>query len=791
MDLKKEIAVNKKILVILVLISVLTIGVNVSYSLFQTSVKLDNVVEIHTASEMPEDLPENSLAKVVQNTLGQEGGVVGVTRDNQMTTTNNGNIREYRYSGLNVNNYVKFNNQLWRIVGVFKDGGKTTVKIVQNETLTGVPTTFTANGTSYTLSTNGSVVYWNNYSSTYTNDWATAGLKAWLNSEGAVGEGFLETIDEEYQSMIADTKYYLGSVTYDDTSYIKDNPSEAYKNERAVSGCQDNKGPSSNSTQSAVVGNETCRVWADKAATWTGKVGLLYPSDIGYSVDSQYWNTILGYGTFEGTVANSSWLQAANHSNHEWLLSPVTYTLTNDVSRWSKTGYLYNNHANYNGNRARATLSLKSMVLITKGNGSLDTPYELVYEDTGDKETKIYLSRTSGEVSPNQQTAFNVDTNTSGTFSVTSDSSEIATAIVSPSKGNQTMVTVTGHSLGNTNININFIPDDSSYNKISATFSVRVTYLATYDLIQKVSSAYEGIYGINPEKGTVCDSNCKEYRYTGEYVRNYVQLTNNNQKELWRIIGVFTDEETKEKYIRLVRNEALPADVLTSEIVVNGIDYKISFGENVYWNNKVSGTSNNDWATAGLQHYLNGYYMRLLSESTKSLLEERIHYLGSFIIATDTAVSGYQHERDVLNCIDNKGTTSSSSNFPVSGCNVWNGNDATWKGSISLMYPSDYGFSADKQYWNTSLGSGDYEHLRYTSWMYRTMPEVKSKYLWMLAPSSDGSSNVMGWNFGNYVEARYVGWIGGGGAFPVLNLGSHVKIKSGTGTDTDPYILEA
>ena len=55
MDLKKEIALNKKILIILVLISVLTIGVNVSYSLFQASVKLDNVVEIHTAEEFPKE----------------------------------------------------------------------------------------------------------------------------------------------------------------------------------------------------------------------------------------------------------------------------------------------------------------------------------------------------------------------------------------------------------------------------------------------------------------------------------------------------------------------------------------------------------------------------------------------------------------------------------------------------------------------------------------------------------------------------------------------------------------
>ena len=46
--------------------------------------------------------------------------------------TNGANDNSYRYSGANPNNYVKFNNELWRIIGVIN--GK--VKIIRNEAIT-------------------------------------------------------------------------------------------------------------------------------------------------------------------------------------------------------------------------------------------------------------------------------------------------------------------------------------------------------------------------------------------------------------------------------------------------------------------------------------------------------------------------------------------------------------------------------------------------------------------------------------------------------------------------------
>ena len=168
-------------------------------------------------------------------------------------------------------------------------------------------------------------------------------------------------------------------MTYDSTNYMKDTVAEAYKNERAVTGCTENKGPSGN-TGNYLTFDSTpnCRVFANNAATWTGKIGLMYPSDYGYTVDSQYWtNTMIGSKGFTSTVVGTSWLQKkANHSSYEWFLSPSS-NKSDCVAYWSGSGYVYYYSA-ISISGARPTLYLKSNVGITSGTGESGSPYELV-----------------------------------------------------------------------------------------------------------------------------------------------------------------------------------------------------------------------------------------------------------------------------------------------------------------------------------------------------------------------------------------------------------------------------
>ena len=274
------------------------------------------------------------------------------------------------------------NCEVWRIIGIFKDeDGNEHLKIVKNEVLKNAdfPATYTVSGTEYKIRTTSSsdYAYWNNKTG-YNNDWATAGFQYWLNSEhdDTTNQGYLSKINATAKSMIEDkTKYYLGTVTYDSTYYIKDTANEAYKYERATD-CADGKGPSANSSSSAVTGNSNCLVWANNSATWEGSVALLYPSDYGYSADSKYWNKILGNNSFNGTPSGTSWLQTeANHGSYEWLLAPSS-DYSYGVAGWHAMGDLtYGSVFHIFG--VRPSLNLKSQAIIFDGEGTSDQPYKL------------------------------------------------------------------------------------------------------------------------------------------------------------------------------------------------------------------------------------------------------------------------------------------------------------------------------------------------------------------------------------------------------------------------------
>ena len=171
----------------------------------------------------------------------------------QTDTTNfatddpNNNIR---YIGANPNNYVYFNcsdynNQSdstcekWRIIGVFKnvtksDGTKEDlVKIIRDDSLANIA------GDSNNV-----------------NDWSKASLQKTLNGEyynGTYTRGALK--NDSTRNAIESVVWNLGgSSTYDDVT-----ASMFYVRERGTT------------------------VYSGHAPTWTGKIGLMYPSDYGYA----------------------------------------------------------------------------------------------------------------------------------------------------------------------------------------------------------------------------------------------------------------------------------------------------------------------------------------------------------------------------------------------------------------------------------------------------------------------------------------------------------------------------
>ena len=231
-----------------------------------------------------------------------------------------GNIRYY---GADPNNYVTFNNELWRIIGVFQnidDGtGKkeTRIKIARSESIG-----------NYAWNSNGA------------NEWSTATLNTYLNGT------YLNSLSTESQAMIGNAKWNLGGSSTYKGLYAND----YYTFERGTT------------------------VYSGRSTEWTGKIALMYPSDYMYAGDlSKCSKDGYNWDTDQTNCRDTSWLR--NTSTIQWTLTPRS-SHSYDVFRVYDSGYVYVNGVT-NSNASRPVLYLNSDVTITGGDGSSGNPFTL------------------------------------------------------------------------------------------------------------------------------------------------------------------------------------------------------------------------------------------------------------------------------------------------------------------------------------------------------------------------------------------------------------------------------
>ena len=288
----------------------------------------------------------------------------GETDELKFDNTADNNLR---YVGANPNNYVSFNNELWRIIGAFNnidDGtGKkeTRLKIIRSEPIGNYGWDNKASGTGSSDSSNGS------------NDWSDSALQIVLN-EGAYwnrtsGEcpsgsngkttscDFTSTgLTEEAKSMIGNAKWNLGGVSSE--SNIASISSSFYTSERGTT------------------------VYAGRPTEWIGKIGLMYPSDYGYATSG-------GSTTNRETCLNTelyNWdgSSVSDCKDNDWLYdsSNSQWTITPKSSNSSGVFFLYRagNVSTYSA-RSSGTVSpalyLSSNVKISGGEGTESSPYQL------------------------------------------------------------------------------------------------------------------------------------------------------------------------------------------------------------------------------------------------------------------------------------------------------------------------------------------------------------------------------------------------------------------------------
>ena len=256
------------------------------------------------------------------------------TNPNILAYDDYGNLR---YIGANPNNYVLFNNELWRIIGVFSEdshgvSGEKLVKIIRSESL-------------------GSMLW----DIADTNDWSTASLQTTLNGYYLNGTGSYTSTgikSDTSRNMIEIVTWKLGgSSTYNDVT-----PSMFYERERGTT------------------------VYSGRPTTWSGKIALMYPSDYGYATSGG--STTNRESCLAKELYNWDSSSFSDCKNNDWLFNGADqWTLTPDSS-YSYFGFFVSNAGDVRsrangGYGVRPSVYLTSSVSIIDGNGSSSNPYQL------------------------------------------------------------------------------------------------------------------------------------------------------------------------------------------------------------------------------------------------------------------------------------------------------------------------------------------------------------------------------------------------------------------------------
>ncbi len=311
----------------------------------------------HEPNAVPEGYAVVKIVRKVTSSFG-EGSTSGSSSNtsvadvafyvNKMSDTATSSDYGYRYEGKNPNNYIYFNDELWRIIGVFDSSshgksGQYLTKIIRNDSLGG-----------YAWDKSGK------------NNWATSSLYNLLNTnyynatDGTSGGNcyqyftsitgncdYTETgLQSEYRNMVENVTWYLGGK--DSANYTAE---VFYAGER-----------------------DSTSVYSGNTASITGYIGLMYASDYGYSVLSTSCartTNLGGYGT--SVCGGSSWLKK---ETYDWT---VTHYISSSYSfNLYYSAILISSNAR-SGFATRPVLYLKSNVQKIGGSGTMTDPYKIGY----------------------------------------------------------------------------------------------------------------------------------------------------------------------------------------------------------------------------------------------------------------------------------------------------------------------------------------------------------------------------------------------------------------------------
>ena len=305
------------------------------------------------------------------------------------------------------------------------------------------------------------------------------------------------------------------------------------------------------------------------------------------------------------------------------------------------------------------------------------------------------------------------------------------------------------------------------------------TSLADY-----VKSLYTGTQGENGiyyhDASLTNGAGDNSYRFAGasDQVNNYVCFGSNvtpcPTDNLYRIIGVFGDR------VKLIKS-----DYATTALLGADGDYKQAYTATGYSSSNYKGnnlanvaaynwnkSNQNTWSLSNLNKTnLNKNFITNIGADWAAKIADTTWKVGGNTwanIGTQPANTAYQNE------IVNPVTTNSQDN------------KTEYSAKIGLMYVSDYMYAVPQDKWTLvgfdSNASKDYRAATSVNWMYMGLVE------WTLSRNANDSSrafrvydtgNVDSYFVGNYAYA----------VRPVFSLTSSVNYVSGSGTATDPILV--
>ena len=303
---------------------------------------------------------------------------VGLMKDRLGGTSGVQDSGNIRYYGAEPDNYIDIGDRtsndeviLWRIIGVFD--GK--LRVIRDESIgnyswdtsasnvnggyginewsqadlmkllnPGYETNQDLNNSNETITVNNSL-YWNSGSGKCYKGLSNATIECDFRSIG---------LSDEAKEYVVDQTINLGGINYNTERESYAN--QYYSLERG----------------STVIPNPSDGI--SRTLSWTGKVGLIYPSDYGYATDfTKCTNTLYNYDSVECKT-------------NDWLFTKHSYwTMSLNLSRsWygvvdvRSDGSVLGNAESYN-NGVHPVLTLASEALAESGNGSKETPYVVAY----------------------------------------------------------------------------------------------------------------------------------------------------------------------------------------------------------------------------------------------------------------------------------------------------------------------------------------------------------------------------------------------------------------------------